>query len=618
MADADEPLIRRRRPKRAKTELPETPDGVDIAMAAAVSGRPLPDVARRLLEEQSALIHAQCAELHLRAIGERVRAALWAILALAAFAILGLLALLLVHAARANALIVESFQVPPSLNARGLSGQVVATEVLDKLAEMQAQSESMRAASSYDNNWGDDLKIDIPNTGATADQIWKLLRGWLGKETRISGEVIQSPDGLALTARAGAKPGERFVSDSGDLDALVTKAAELIYRETQPYRYSVYLAQFPERVAEEDALLLQLTHDASERERKWAFNGLAVEARRSGEFKASLGFVQRALAIDPDMRPARGNIVLANELLGHDQEAVDALAQEHSLPVGSEYDPDIVQGNLCNEDADEGYSERDPMVVERAADCLDGMANSFAAFGGEAHVNAALLRHDWHPALSFVQAPAGGLAPEEAGAVTAGARLEGELERGSLPDIATALDAFRAAVAAQLQIKASQPFYRAIAPTLQWPLETRALLRLGRIDEAAALIATTPLDCYTCVRMRGQVEEARGNAPAAQRWYAEAARQAPRLASAFVDWGRLLASAHHYDSAQVKLARAVQLAPNWADPLKYEGDMLAAEGKRAEALAKYDAALKLAPSWIALRQVRMSLLAQRQARTAVQ
>src|SRR3954452_6373989 len=134
MADADEVRIRRGAPAKPVNDRPETPDAVDIAMAAAVSGRPLPDVARRLLEEQSALIRAQCAELHLRGIGERVRAALWAILAIAALAIVGLLALLLVHAARTNALIVQSFQVPPALATRGLSGQVVATQVLDRLA----------------------------------------------------------------------------------------------------------------------------------------------------------------------------------------------------------------------------------------------------------------------------------------------------------------------------------------------------------------------------------------------------------------------------------------------------------------------------------------------------
>jgi tetratricopeptide (TPR) repeat protein len=107
--------------------------------------------------------------------------------------------------------------------------------------------------------------------------------------------------------------------------------------------------------------------------------------------------------------------------------------------------------------------------------------------------------------------------------------------------------------------------------------------------------------------VRGLVEEARGNAPAAQHWYAEAARQGPRLAPAFADWGRLLANARHYEGAEVKLARAVQLAPNWADPLKTWGDMLAAQGRSKEALAKYDAALKLAPAWAELRRARAAV-----------
>lgn len=610
MADADEVRIRRKRARKVASELPETPDAIDIAMAAAVSGKPLPDVARRLLEEQSALIHAQCAELRLRGIGERVRAALWAILALAALAIIGLIALLLVHAARANALIVQSFQVPPALATQGLSGQVVATQVLDKLADMQAHSESMRAASSYDNNWGDDLKIDIPNTGATADQVWKLLRAWLGKETRISGEVIQTPDGLALTARAGAKPGERFVSKSGNLDELVTKAAELIYRETQPYRYSVYLAQFPERAAEKHALLLRLTRDPSPRERKWAFVGLTAAARLGGDFHGAVGFARRALAIDPKMHPAFGNLFFAYGLIGHDQEAVDTQERERTFPVGEEYDADIVASNLCNQDSLDAYLKRDPVLLDHSADCLDGLTSSFGAFAGAAHVNAALLRHDWRPALSFVQTSVSGLSPEEAAASTAEFRLMAELDRRSLPDLAKALDALRPATAKEEQLEGWQNYYRAAVVTGDWPLEAQALLKLGRIDEATALIAKTPLDCYTCVRVRGLVEEARGNAPAAQRWFAEAARQAPRLAPAFADWGRLLAEAHHYDSAKVKLARAVQLAPNWADPLEAWGDMLAAQGKQKEALAKYDAALKLAPRWADLQRARNAAAAR--------
>ena len=101
-------------------------------------------------------------------------------------------------------------------------------------------------------------------------------------------------------------------------------------------------------------------------------------------------------------------------------------------------------------------SERDPALIDSAAECFDSMANSFTVLGGQARVNASILRHDWSPALGFVQAPAGGYAPEEAAAVTARLRLKGELERGSLPDIASALDAFRAAKAKQLQIKGSE------------------------------------------------------------------------------------------------------------------------------------------------------------------
>lgn len=140
-------------------------------MAAAASGNPLPDIARRVLEEQAGLLRAQRTELKLRHTGELVRAALWAILAIVAFAFVALLISLIWRASRSDALIVESFRVPPALEARGMSGEVVATQVLDRLAAMEQQSDSIRAAKTYGNNWGDELKIDIPNTSATAEQL---------------------------------------------------------------------------------------------------------------------------------------------------------------------------------------------------------------------------------------------------------------------------------------------------------------------------------------------------------------------------------------------------------------------------------------------------------------
>ena len=602
MADV-EPGVKARRKPRAE-RLPDTPNAVDIAMHAVASGKPLPDVARRLLEEQSELVHAQCSEIRTRQVGERVRAALWAVLAIAAAAIVVLIGVMLVQAARTDALVVQSFRVPPGMQARGLTGEVVATQLLDKLAEMQEQSESTRAASSYANNWENDLKIDIPNTGATAEQVWKLLRGWLGKETRISGEVIETKEGLALTARVGSQPGKRFVNKDGDLDALIAKGADLVYARTQPYRHSVYLSTQPDGQVERMAELQQLTGNESAMERKWAYNGLSVSLRMVGDFRGSMAMANKALAIDPEMIPAVGNLSNALGLLGHDQETVDLHRRGSAIRLSKDYDARIVAANRCNQRAVIGLAMRDPALLDQAADCAEGTASSMSAQAPGVRIDAALMRHDPRPALAFVQKPEGGLTPDEAAFATLIYRLDGEMLRGPSPALAKLLDDYRVARTKRNADPAASSFYVATLPISGWPREARALTKLGRLDEAAALIGRTPLDCYDCVRTRGLVAEARGDRRGAQLWYLAAAKLGPRLPAAFEDWGRLLARAGRYQSAEVKLREAVRLAPNWADPLKDWGDMLAAQGKRSEALAKYDAALKLAPNWDALRQAR--------------
>ena len=592
--------------KPAREELPDSPNPIDIAMVAAVSGKPLPDVAKRLLEEEARLIRAQCTELRLREIGERVRAALWAILAVAAFAIVGLIILVMVRAARSDALVVESFRVPPGMASQGLTGDVVAKEVLDKIAEFQDKTESLRAATTYDNNWGDDLKIDIPQTGATADQVWKLLRQWLGKETRISGEVIETKSGLALTARVGSDPGQRFVSTTGDLDALVSQGAEHIMSATQPYRYAIYLNQV-HRYPEEIAILQQLTANSSAVERKWAYNGLSAYLRNHGNFRGSIAMASQALAIDPNMIPSTLNVGYSYAALGHDQQALDELTRGLSLANSGEYDAHIVSANDCSALQSIGAIAADSSRLRASLACLSTAPASYRAFTPQVRSQIAFLRHD--PGPIDREMPSAFANAQEV-AVDNGADeipvLIAAGERGA--PLAQALADFENAIA-RLPTGQNAAFVRASQATITWPLEAEALARLGRTDEAAAVISNTPMDCYYCVRVRGVVAQAQGNLPVAQRWFLEAATQGPRLPEAFVDWGRLLLQAHHYGSAELKLRNAARLAPNWADPLKYLGDALAGEGKRKDALDKYDAALKLAPQWAELKQARARVAA---------
>jgi tetratricopeptide (TPR) repeat protein len=593
------------RRKTVREVLPDTPDPIEIAMIAAASGKPLPDAARNVLEKHGRLIDAQCSELKLRRVGEGVRAVLWGTLAIAALILVALIITLVVRASRSDALVVQSFRVPPALEAKGLSGEVVATQILDKLAEMQAGTQSVRAASSYANNWDDELKIDIPNTGTSADQIWKLLRGWLGKETRISGEVIETAGGLALTARVGGTAGQRFQSAAGGLDQLITKGAELIYRQTQPYRYAMYVSRSG-REEERFPILKQLTVHPSPVERKWAYSGLSYHFNSSGNFRESLQMAGQALAIDPDMVPALANGGRARHLLGHYQAALDLYLRTQKARFAPEYDPAVAAISQCGVFGDVAFYLRDPSLFDKAAACsaaADGLDLDTPA---AARVSAAMLRHDPAPALRLSIKPTADMPVGFAERYLAGVRLEAAMISGSSLKLASALDDFRKVA----MLPASSPWapaYRASAPTQDWPREAEALLMLGQAGQAQALIDRTPLDCYDCVRVRGLVAGARGDAGAAQRWFAEAVHQGPRLPAAYLDWGRLLAQHRQFASAEVRFAKAVKLAPNWADPLKYWGDAIAAQRKSQEAINKYDAALELAPKWRDLREAKSRL-----------
>ena len=136
------------------------------------------------------------------------------------------------------------------------------------------------------------------------------------------------------------------------------------------------------------------------------------------------------------------------------------------------------------------------------------------------------------------------------------------------------------------------------------PLAALAQARSGDIAGAQTLIATTPLDCYLCVRVRGMIAAEAKDWPTAERWFAEAARQGPSLPFAYTEWGEMRLAKGDLPGAIAVFEIAHRDGPQFADPLKGWGDALARQGQWGEALGKYDLALAAAPAWQALRQAR--------------
>jgi len=187
----------------------EGPDaGIDpVAVSLALGGADREE-ANAFLRKQGALIDDQRHHLHeqLRQIHLDIWEKWLGVLLRAATVIVGVAAAAAVcwfvwQASNSNGLRIEPFSVPPDLAARGLTGEVLAAKLQDRLLAMQAQTNSGRPAKSYSNSWGEHgIKLEIPETGISIEELDSWLRATLGHDTYLSGEVVHKASGIALTA----------------------------------------------------------------------------------------------------------------------------------------------------------------------------------------------------------------------------------------------------------------------------------------------------------------------------------------------------------------------------------------------------------------------------------
>ena len=154
---------------------------------------------------------------------ERAGFALKMLTGLAGLAVAAAFGLMVWDASRSNSLVIEAFSTPPDLAQRGLTGQVIASRILDRMSEIQAGVDSQRAPSSFARAWDGEIKVEIPQTGVNLSELRRELRAALGHDTHISGEVVRAPGGLTLTVRTGDRGGASFTTPEDQFDALIRR-----------------------------------------------------------------------------------------------------------------------------------------------------------------------------------------------------------------------------------------------------------------------------------------------------------------------------------------------------------------------------------------------------------
>ncbi|HWH22805.1 MAG TPA: hypothetical protein VNT25_05875, partial [Allosphingosinicella sp.] len=560
MAEADGELAKPKRPRRPREpSFADSPDPIEIAMKAVATGADRHSAARAVLEKHASLIDKQCAreDEELRILRLR-RLTRWLILAAVGATLLGIGAAVWA-ASRSNSLVIEPFEVPPALEQRGISGRVVSSRVLDSLAQLQRETESMRGEMSYADNWRDDIKLAIPETGMSLGDAWRALKSWLGEETRISGEVVQTPTGLAISTRAGSVSGDVVEGTEAEVDQLIKAAAKSIYKVTQPYRYAISLTEDESGIAERIQVLTGLTGHPSPDERKWAFSGLSATYRPIGEVGKAKAMAQRALAIDSKLLPALGNLSLAEYYLGHDEAVIGLSNRWEELDEeakSGQYDPRVTAANRAGDRQLVAQLLGDAAEIERQADAFEqlGTLTSFGTAVASYRAEAAFIRHDHDRAVRLLSSLLSSRDPRTQAFARYGLA-------GLRMDIAADLrdGAGVRQHAATFELAANQ---LPQGPDRQADVLRRkaqialAFGRAGVADEAQRRSAALPADCYPCLRAKGWAASAAGDRPAAARFFREALSRAPSIPFAYADLGALMLVAGDVAKAEAQFQLA--------------------------------------------------------------
>ncbi len=538
-----------------------------------------------------------------------MRNALYTCIALLVVGVLFAAVRMTVEAMSDHSLVVEDFSVPADFAASGMSSEALAEDLASRVAAIRAIADRS-AIDAYSGEVRADqagaLKVQIPETGVSLDELERFLHHWVGHQIVVNGELREAQGGSISVVLhiAGTEP-IVVKGSSADLDGVMQTAAERAFAIFEPANDVLYLQRVG-RPAEAYDAIQRYTQQASfqalpSRDRAAAY---CMLAHADPNTRRALASAQ--LAIDTDRRVLIGwmQSMWESRNLGHDEAVLD-----------------FARKALATRKGDQPASERDayPALIADGHLVLDQFTGNFAAMqsvvqgmealrGRSYYADDALVAALLHDEVNARRQLALALAATTPGDINV---LEVRWDLSSVAgDWRLALDAAKALVAEEETLKSKAPSPEFVAraelmlQTQYRPLLAYAEAMTGDIPSATALISQTPTDCYLCVRMRGRIAAVAGEAAMADRWFAEAVRQAPDLPTVYYEWGQALLARGDLAGAARELSLAHEKGPHFADALKVWGDVLVRQGQPEQALEKYDEALKYAPNWAALKQAR--------------
>ena len=554
------------------------------------------DEQTRLVRLQTEHLHEQrelqLAHLRVRRWKDRLSLALQGLGVLAGAAVLVGLGVTAWQAHQDDSLVVEPFATPPALAQQGLTGPALGAEVMDRISGIDAlvKRNSISASSGVKADSGEDIKLEIPETGVSVGEIGRLLREWLGRQRRIEGDLRQTADGkLLLTARMQG----RAFSASGapaELEQLEQQVAEQIFAAADQGNYVIYLEATGRPLEAAAAAQRQAAAGVKDAFSLWATIERGLNPARA------LQLSRLAAQVQPRSPYSYFELARSDGAFGHDEAA---LADSRRLLRAMQTDrPEPLRGDggsvvlaigevtIASELGD--YAGAIAAAEKRGYDRLTPWPGIVGSARG----------HDLGQARRRLDLALSRPNPDQPSVLDARGALAAENQdwRAAAAWTAAASDLARRQHAASPDPRGLPSLAMVDAITYGPPLaEARA--RLGDFAGARAALEGTPGDCYPCLRERGRIAMLQGDWPEAERWFAVAIRQGPSLPFADLDRGEMLLRKGDPAAAILSLQIAHEKGRRFADPVELWGEALMLKGDPEGAIGRFAEADRYAPRW---------------------
>ncbi len=554
------------------------------------------NIARLQVENLQKQDEYETSHLRWRRFNDQMKGAMQIMLVAAGALVVVVIGTAMWNASRADGLVVDAFTVPQSFETRGVSGDVIAGDVTEKVTTIRkaAMDISYSISSDVTAAHANDIKVDIPETGVSISEAWRYLRRWLGNERHLTGSLRELDDGrvvLSVSLDGGGAMTE--TGKSSDLPALEQKTAEDVFGAFDPVNHINYLAlkgrtrealAAAERfVPASEGLLHVDSYALLSQQTAYATGDIALALARAG-----IG-----ISLDPKFAVLHVMTARYDDFLGRDEAQlredgdVLTLRNEDQLPAHQ-------HGGF-----DEMKTEARAQIALLGGDFANATYWSCAhacTFTGLLVIRSVLVArlHDVATARALLAEGQAGLGADPNDVQKA--RHYIDVARGdwdaALDDVIGVHSDY-----ASRGGDISPRFLEATYATGVAPLLAVAEAHAGQFARAHATIDRSPGDCVACETARGEIDALQQNRGGAAFWFARAVHDAPSIPFAYSEWGAMLLAKGDLDGAIAKFALANRKGPHFADPLEMWGEALIAKNRSDLALAKFEEANKYAPNW---------------------